>query len=206
MQAISSDPIANPNSPEVQSSMADLDLAQTSPVAPIPQVRFPPTPEIDETAVLRVVRGMDPASAARPVLMSHRLLRLLASTSISSQAGGTGLSCLTRLVRYLTIGDSNESILPIFTSAKGINIQAGTDKMRPIGIAQALRLVATKEVIVKSSPRMLLFFKFWTSSERCPRWTGSPIALFPNDVQRIRSQRWIRPCQFRCKKCVQQDI
>lgn len=147
MRALSSTPVAEPDSSQTQSTIRLLHPPSKYPIIPLLPEDLPPAPEIGETAVMRAVRGLNPASSAGPDLMSPRLLRLLTSTSITPQAGVTGLSSLTSLVRKLVQGDLPESILPVFTAATAIPIQAGPTKIRPIAIGQVLHGLVTKALL-----------------------------------------------------------
>lgn len=65
---------------------------------------------------------MNPASAAGPDRLSPRLLRLLAHTSISPEAGVSGLSALTRLGRRLAQGDLPDQTAQLLFAATLIPI------------------------------------------------------------------------------------
>lgn len=147
MRAISNSPMADINSGDVLQKLKDLHPTPTEPIRQISRNQLPPTPEITEAEVLRAARSMNPASAPGPDCFSPRLIRLLAFTSISPQAGVTGLGALTNLVRRLAKGNLPHKTLPLFAAATLLPIKPRPHKIRPIAIGQALRRLTTKVLL-----------------------------------------------------------
>ena len=90
---------------------------------------------------------MNPTSAAGPDHLSPRLLQFLALTSVSPEAGVTGLSALTRLVQRLVSGDLPDRTVPLLAASTLIPLQPHPDKIRPIAVRQALRRLVTNVLL-----------------------------------------------------------
>lgn len=140
-------PIADLSSPDVLGKLQDLYPKPPAEIVPIPAHNLPSPPEITESEVLKAARGMNPTSAAGPDRFSPRLIRLLAFTNISPQAGVTGLSALANLVRRLAKGSLPEQTLPLFSAATLLPIQPKPGKIRPIAIGNSLRRLVTRVLL-----------------------------------------------------------
>ena len=110
---------------------------------------LPTMPEIKESTVRTAVRSLHPHSAPGPDLMTPRLLHLLVTSPITPQAGVTGLSALTNLVRILASGNlPPPQTFPLLSAATllPLNPRPGK-KIRPIAIGQVLRRVVMKTLL-----------------------------------------------------------
>lgn len=111
------------------------------------EAELPAVPRISEAAVRDAAHKMNPNSALCPDRMQPGLLRLLATTGISPEAGVSGLSTLTRLVVRLASAEIPPPMLPIIAAATIIHIKARRGKIQPIAIGQALRHLTTKVLL-----------------------------------------------------------
>lgn len=92
--------------------------------------------------MLRAASSMNPYSTGGPESFSPRLLRLLALTSISPEAGVTGLSALNRLFWRLGRGDiPDQTVLLIFATLIPYNL----GRIR-LGKSQLVRLYGVSSI------------------------------------------------------------
>ena len=138
MRALTNAPIADLNDQHTHAQLRALHPRSPQPIEPIHDRDLPPTPEVDEAAVLHAVKRMNPNAAAGPDRMPPRLLHLLVTSEVSLEAGVTGLSVLTRLVGQIARGQIPDQSLPLLAAATLLPIRPRSDKIRPIAIGQVL--------------------------------------------------------------------
>lgn len=147
MRSLSRRPIADPDNSSTKATLNARHPSPPTPVTPLDPTELPLPTEIDETDVLHAFRKMNPNSTAGPDLMSPRLLRLLTGTSITPEAGVTGLSFLTYLVQRIAYGDLPTPTVRLLAAAALIPIQQRPDKIRPIAVGQTLGQLVTKVLL-----------------------------------------------------------
>ena len=147
MRALTKAPIADLNDQHTHTQLRALHPRPPQPIEPIRDRDLPPTPELDEDAVLRAVKRMNPNAAAGPDRMPPRLLHLLVTSEVSPEAGLTGLSVLTRLVCRIVRVQIPDQSLPLLAAATLLLIRPRPDKIRPIAIGQVLRRLVTKVLL-----------------------------------------------------------
>ena len=117
------------------------------PVLLLPPSPHPWPPEITEQQVLQAFRRLNPKSAAGLDRMSPKLLHPLANTTISPEAGVTGLSALTNLFNRLARGSLLLRTTPLARAATLLPLHPRPGKIRPIAIGKSLRRLATKVLL-----------------------------------------------------------
>ena len=162
MLAFKAEPLADLSAPATRAAPTALHPTPASPFCPLLSTQLPPLPEITEGQVLRAARALNPTSAAGPDRLSPRLLQLLARTTLSPEAGVTGLSALTHLVQRLARGDVPDQTAPLLAASTLILLQPRADKMRPITVGQALRRLVTKVLL----PPAIEYTRDWLLSEQ----------------------------------------
>lgn len=147
MRALTDKPLPDLQEETTRTSLTALHPTPAVPTQALSRTDLPPTPDITEGQVLRAARSLNPTSAAGPDRLSPRLLQLLARTTVTPEAGVTGLSALTRLVRRLARGDIPDSTAPLLAASTLIPLQPRPGKLRPIAVGQALRRLVTKVLL-----------------------------------------------------------
>ena len=152
MRTISQAAIAPLDDNATQNALRLLHPSSRMPIIPIPPEQLPPVPDISEEQVRRAAKAMNATSSAGPDMMSPRLLHLIVSSHVSPQAGVTGLSTLTNLIRRLIRGSLPDHTIPLIAAAWLIPTQPRPGKIRPIAVGQALRRLATKVLLHAAIP------------------------------------------------------
>ena len=147
MSPLQAKPLADLRAPATRAALTALHPNPVSPVRQLLPTDLPPPPDMTEGQVLRAARALNPTSAAGPDRLSPRILQLLVRTTLSPEAGVTGLSALTHLVRRLARGDVPDQTAPLFAASTLIPLQPRPDKIRPIAVGQALRRLVTKVLL-----------------------------------------------------------
>ena len=147
MRALTDRPPANLQYPATRHALTALHPSPAAPIQLLLPTELPLAPDIMEGQVLYAARYLNPSSAAGPGHLSPRLLQFLARTPMSPESGITGLSVLTRLFKRLAREDVPDCTASLLAASTLIPLQPRPDKVRPIAVGTALRLLVTKTLL-----------------------------------------------------------
>ena len=147
VRVLQSNDLADVHDPAVIAQLQALHPTPPTPIIPISDGDLPPSLPLSEDSVLAAVRHLNPNSAPGPDRFPPRLFHLLAKTSVSPEAGVSGLSALTLLIQRLADGNVPPESLPLIASATLVPVRVRSDKIRPIAIGTSLRRLVTKVLL-----------------------------------------------------------